>query len=124
MFSELTWQYFRNATHRGQLDAFTGEGWAGSRRYGQYVRMQVRLRDGRIEDARFETVGCISAIASCQALLGQVIGKSLTEAADSHPDELDQQVGGLPPGRKYCAEMAVHALQKALEASQQRQEAT
>ena len=115
MFSTAVWEHFRNPQHRGRLEEFSGEGWAGSRRLGQFMRIQVKLVNHRIESARFETIGCVAAIAACDCLLQWATSKSLDEVAGMRPIALEQELGGLPPGRRYCAEMAVHALGKAIE---------
>lgn len=114
-FSALVLQHAREATQRGELENPSGEGWAGSRGAGRYVRMQVHVRAGRVEAARFQTYGCAPSIACANYLAEWAVGRTVAEVQALEAEELELALGGLPPSRKVCAELAVHAMRRALE---------
>ncbi|MCW5871424.1 MAG: iron-sulfur cluster assembly scaffold protein [Candidatus Eremiobacteraeota bacterium] len=114
MFAPETWALFRETRHRGALPGFDGEGWAGSRANGLYIRIQVKVENAATIQAKFETVGCLATIATCEALLRWVLAEP---GCAPTAGELDARLGGLPEARKFCLEMALHALQKAHEAA-------
>ena len=115
MFSSLVWKYFHDRRHRGLLDQSSSEGWAGSTELRQFMRIQIKQVDGTIQQVRFETVGCVASIACGSFLAEWAASKSLCEALAMDAERLIRELGGLPPERSYCADMAVHALRKAIE---------
>lgn len=119
-FSTLVWSHFLHAPHRGQLADFCGEGWAGDTRLNLHLRIQLSTRFGSVDRAGFQTLGCVPAIACGEFLCTWCMGKNLTELKDLTPTWLRDELGGLPPGRELCAELALHALKRALEDIQSR----
>ncbi len=84
------------------------------RQCGDALELYLRVREGVIADARFMTEGCLATIACGSALTGLIKGLSVQEAAQVSPAELQEAVGGLPPGEEHCAEMAVGSLRQAV----------
>ena len=103
----------------GTLPSPSGEGWSGSRESGHFMRLQVQVRDGVVHEARYQTYGCAPAIAAGSFLTEWVKGRTVPEALAIGPQELDRQLGGLPPARRFCAALAVDALRQALLPSRQ-----
>lgn len=119
-FSPQIWEHFKNPHGRGRLDNYTGEGWAGSRQAGLFMRFQILITDDIVEDAAFETVGCLTAIASGSYLVQWARGRPITDLTID-PAQIDQALGGLPPEKRSCAEMAAHALKRAVEDAQRKE---
>ena len=99
--------------------------WGGPGRMletNRFMRIQLRIEDGRIRASRFGTHGCAPAIAAGDCLCGLVEGATLEDAALWEATALIEALGGLPESRLYSAELAVKALHLALEDGRRRRE--
>lgn len=92
----------------------SGEGWAGSLESGRFLRMQVILRGDVVQRARYQTYGCAPVIAAGSFLTEWVRGRTVEEALQFGPSELEAGLGGLPSSSRFCAALAVDALHRAL----------
>lgn len=115
VFSSMVMDHFMHPRHAQPLSAPSGEGAAGSVEQGRYVRMQVVVQRDIIQDAAFSTVCCVPAIAAGSYLTEWAIGRSVQETQTLTPQDLQDQLGGLPAARSFYAELAVQALQAAIE---------
>lgn len=113
-FSDTVLEHFREPRKVGTLLHPSGEGWAGSYEAGQFVRFQVRVEGDSVQEARFQTYGCVPAIAAGSWLAEWVEGKSVEEALGLEPADLERGLGGLPPRRRFCAALAIEAMRQAL----------
>ena len=95
----------KDATHFGE-DGVKGE--------GPYCRIWLKIVDGSIKEASFESNGCPSMIASGSQMSELVVGRSVSVAYLIEPSDLLLILGGLPEGKEACADRAVNALKKAL----------
>src|SRR4029453_16719262 len=77
-------------------------------------RIAVRVADGSIADATFEAEGCGAAVAAASACIELIRGTPLLDAARLGPGDVSDQLGGLSPGKLHAAELATHALHRAL----------
>ena len=78
------------------------------------MRLSLRIEEGKLQDARFKTRGCVASIA-CGSRLTEILkGKSLEEAARVSAEEVVAGLGGLPPASGHAGVLAVDALQAAL----------
>ncbi len=95
-------------------DPQVGTGLVGSPACGDVMRLQIRVNDeGRIEEARFKTFGCGSAIAASSLVTEWVTGKSL-EAAESLKNEAIAEELNLPPVKLHCSVLAEEAIEQAI----------
>jgi|SRR5437867_7042575 len=123
IFGELSAQVLSRcaALHRaGTLDPVDPEvstGVAGSVAGGEFLRIQLRVRRGRIQEARFKAFGCSSSIASASLACEWAEGKTLQEAESIQEAELSAALE-LPPEKRHCSALAKAALHGALSASQ------
>jgi len=107
--------HFLDPKNAGQIDEPDLDATVGNITCGDALRLMIALDDdGRIADARFQTFGCASAIASSDALIEIVKGKTLDEAARITNDDIAEYLGGLPEEKMHCSVMGMEALQKAI----------
>ena len=113
-FSDIVMDHFLHPRNAGTLPAPCGEGWSGSVESARFMRIQVHLQDGRVAEARFGTYGCAPAIAAGSYLTSWACGRPISEVQTATAQWLEEALGGLPSARRYCAELAVAALRKAI----------
>ena len=117
-YSEKVIDHYENPRNVGKLDDSAknvGTGMVGAPACGDVMRLQIQVNDqGVIEDARFKTYGCGSAIASSSLLTEWVKGKNLDEAASIKNTEIAQELS-LPPVKIHCSVLAEDAIKAAVQ---------
>jgi NifU-like protein involved in Fe-S cluster formation len=113
-YSPVVNDHFLNPRNVGPMEAPDAQGQAGSPQAGEFAVLHLRLRRGRIAEARFQTFGCGPAIAACSLVTEWVKGKRVEQARALTCAELVEMLGGLPEDKLFCAELALGALGDAL----------
>src|SRR5512139_530178 len=108
------YEHPRNVGAFDKNDASIGTGMVGAPACGDVMRLQIKVNEqGIIEDARFKTYGCGSAIASSSLVTEWVKGKSLDEAAKIKNSEIAEELA-LPPVKIHCSVLAEDAIKAAI----------
>ena len=116
-YSDKVLDHYENPRNVGKLDAedgSVGTGMVGAPACGDVMRLQIKVNDeGIIEDAKFKTYGCGSAIASSSLLTEWVKGKNLDEAEQIRNTEIAEELA-LPPVKIHCSVLAEDAIKAAV----------
>jgi len=116
-YSDKVLDHYENPRNVGKLDAgddSVGTGMVGAPACGDVMRLQIKVNDdGIIEDAKFKTYGCGSAIASSSLLTEWVKGKSLDDAEQIRNTEIAEELA-LPPVKIHCSVLAEDAIKAAV----------
>lgn len=125
-YSEKVLDHYENPRNVGKLDdndVNVGTGMVGAPACGDVMRLQIKVNDaGIIEDAKFKTYGCGSAIASSSLLTEWVKGRSLDEARQIKNTDIVTELG-LPPVKIHCSVLAEDAIKAAIADIKQKREA-
>ena len=114
MYNEKVMDHFQNPRNVGEMDNPSGVGEVGNMKCGDIMKIFIKVENDVIEDIRFLTFGCGAAIASSSALTEMVKGKTLDEALEVTNKHVAEELGGLPPAKLHCSNLAADALHNAI----------
>jgi nitrogen fixation NifU-like protein len=115
MYSDLVMDHFSNPRNVGEVEDPDGVGEIGNPVCGDVMRLTIKVRDGRIADIKFKTFGCGAAVATSSMVTELVCGKTLDEALEISNKAVAEALGGLPPQKMHCSNLAADALHLAIE---------
>ena len=115
LYNQTVMDHFMNPRNMGDVKDADGIGEVGAAACGDIMKISLKIKDGKIEDARFKTFGCGSAIASSSMATELIKGRTIAEAMNFSNQEVVDALGGLPPVKIHCSVLAEEALKAALE---------
>ena len=115
MYSDLVMDHFRNPRNVGTIEDADGVGNVGNPVCGDVMQMMIKVKENRIEDIKFQTMGCGAAIATSSISTEMVMGKTLDEARELSNKAVAEALGGLPPAKMHCSNLAADAIHLALD---------
>lgn len=114
MYSEKVMEHFQNPRNVGEILDADGVGEVGNAKCGDIMKMYLKIEDGVIEDVKFKTFGCGSAIASSSMATELIKGKTIEDAMNLTNRAVAEALDGLPPVKMHCSVLAEQAIKSAL----------
>ncbi|WP_456433641.1 Fe-S cluster assembly scaffold protein NifU [Thermosulfuriphilus sp.] len=115
MYTKEVMDHFMNPRNVGEIPDADGVGMQGNPVCGDVMKVYIKVKDGRIVDAKFQTFGCGAAIAVSSMITEIVKGKTLEEALKITNKQVAEALGGLPPQKMHCSNLGADALKEAIE---------
>jgi len=113
-YSERVMEHFRNPRNMGELENPDGIGRVGNPTCGDMMEIHIKVEDNKLKDIKFRTFGCGAAIATSSMVTEMAKGKTLEEAMKITKEMVAQELGGLPPIKMHCSNLAADALRAAI----------
>ena len=115
LYSEKVMDHFRNPRNVGVIEDANGVGEVGNAKCGDIMKMYLKIEDDIVQDVKFETFGCGSAIASSSMATELIKGKPVSEVKTLTNKAVAEALDGLPDYKMHCSVLAEEAIQSALE---------
>lgn len=116
MYTEKVMDHFQNPRNVGEIKEADGVGEVGNMKCGDIMKLYIKVNEDEvIEDIKFRTFGCGAAIATSSMITEMVKGKTLAEAEGISNRQVAEALGGLPPVKMHCSNLAADALKAAIE---------
>ena len=115
LYSEKVMDHFLNPRNVGVIEDADGIGEVGNAKCGDIMKIYLKIKDGIVEDVKFETFGCGSAIASSSMATELIKGKPLEEVKELTNKAVTEALDGLPAHKLHCSVLAEEAIQNALD---------
>ena len=122
MYSEKVIDYFRNPEYAGVIEDANGIGEEGNVKCGDLMKIFLKVKDNVIEDIKFQTYGCMAAIASSNALCKVVKGKTIEQAEKVTFKDVLNELGEMPKIKVHCSVLGIEALRNAIKDYKKRNE--
>ena len=114
-YTKNVMEHFRNPQNMGEMESPDAEAIVGNPTCGDVMKIMIKVKGDVIKDIRFQTFGCVAAIASSSMLTVLAKGKSLDEVGKISNRDVALALGDLPPIKVHCSNLATDTLRKAIE---------
>jgi nitrogen fixation protein NifU and related proteins len=114
-YSTIVIDHFQNPRHLGRLVNPDGTALVTNPICGDELHLDIAVRDGRIQEARFLTRGCTAAIAAGSMVTEMLRGRTLQQALAIREEDIVRELGGLPPEKLHCSVLGCEAIRAAIE---------
>jgi len=115
MYSPRVLEHFKNPRNYGRIEDADGIGKVGNPICGDVMYIYIKVKDNRIVDIKFETFGCVAAIATSSMVTELVKGKTIEEALKITNKTVADALDGLPPIKMHCSLLAEQGIKAAVE---------
>ena len=113
-YSQKVIEHFKKPHNQGVIKNADAVGKVGNPACGDIMKIYLQIKDNKIKNVKFETLGCAAAIAVSSALTDMVKGKTLDEALKVTKDQIVKDLGGLPAPKIHCSMLGTEALAQAI----------
>ena len=114
LYSEKVMDHFQNPRNLGKMDDADGVGEVGNAKCGDIMKIYLKIKDGVIEDVKFNTFGCASAIATSSMATEMIKGQKVEDAIQISNKAVVEALDGLPPAKIHCSVLAEQAVKAAV----------
>jgi len=114
VYAEKVMEHFKNPRNMGEIPDADGVGTVGNPVCGDMMTVYIKVKDNHIEDIKFKTFGCGAAIATSSMITELAKGKAIDEALKITRADVAESLGGLPPIKMHCSNLAADALHAAI----------
>ena len=114
-YTDKVLEYFRNPRNMGKIEDADGIGKVGNKACGDVMWIYIKVKEEIITDCKFETFGCVAAIATSSALTELAKGKNFKQALKITNKDVANELGGLPPIKMHCSLLAEEGLRSAMD---------
>ena len=114
LYTDTVMDHFMNPRNVGEIPDADGVGEVGNAKCGDIMKMYIKVKDNRIDDVKFETFGCGSAIASSSMATEMIKGKTIDEALAVTNKQVVEALGGLPAHKLHCSVLAEESIKSAV----------
>ncbi len=114
-YSKKVLDHFQNPRNQGTIEDADAVGQAGNPTCGDIMKLYLKVKDSKIEDIKFETLGCAAAIASTSAFTELAMGKTIDEALAISRQDVADHLDELPDVKMHCSNLATVAFKNAIE---------
>ena len=115
MYTDKVMEHFKNPKNMGEIPNADGVGTVGNPVCGDLMSIFIKVKDNRLEDVKFKTFGCGAAIATSSMLTELAKGKTIEEAMKISRGDVADSLGGLPPIKMHCSNLAADGLHAAIQ---------
>lgn len=113
-YSQKVMDHFSNPRNVGKMDNADGVGEVGNPTCGDIMKIYLKIDDGKITDAKFNTFGCGAAVATSSIATEMIKGKTIDEALKLTNKAVIEALDGLPPAKVHCSVLAEEAVKAAI----------
>jgi nitrogen fixation NifU-like protein len=115
IYTEKVLEHFKNPRNQGKLKDYDTFGEKGNPVCGDVLKFYIKVKNDKIIDIGWETMGCAAAIATTSMLSEMAKGKTLDEALKLTKEDVADELEGLPPVKMHCSNLAADALHEAIQ---------
>jgi len=114
IYTKKVLEHFKNPHNFGKMKNPDGIGKVGNIICGDVMHIYIKVQNEIIKDIKFETFGCVAALATSSVVTDLAKGKTLNKALELKKDDIVKSLGGLPPIKMHCSFLAIDALSEAV----------